>query len=263
MIWLKPAILELINFFSGQPRQRRVFAALTTPVSIASYGLLQVKLVWALVTAYRLKIHRDRRPKLRKNLGEFFKFDKKQLSVLGAVSDALEEDSESLNEDLLVPLLNAVYFPTANTTANSIFNSPVIAFIALLCLKEDGSYNSIHLIPPPIAKIQYVMRSVALHTFNTWKKELGPDENEDDWLECVFPFFSPNMGATFEPIFIDDEYLQEMQNLLHALPPGPESCSLCISSIHYAPHKCCLAEYASSRFHLVDGSDGQSWRPFC
>lgn len=176
---LKCAILALIERVSGQPRQRRAFAALTTPVAIASYGLLQVKLVWALVRAYRLKIHGH--PKLKKIYSTFFKFDKKQLSALESISDALEE--ESLGEDLLVSLLNTLYFPSKNTTADCIFNSPVIAFMALLCLKEDGSYTGIHLIPPPISKIQYLIRSLALHTFNSWKRQLKPSDNQDDWLE--------------------------------------------------------------------------------
>jgi len=122
--------------------------------------------------------------KLKKNLGQFFKFDKEQTDILEHLSNALEE-GDSLDEDLDI-LLNAIYFPSRNVTADSIFNSPVIAFIALICLKEDGSYTNIHLIPPPISKIQFLMRLFALCTFNRWREELGPDGDQDAWLTWVF-----------------------------------------------------------------------------
>jgi len=125
-------------------------------------------------------MNRRRPKKLKKNMGQFFKFDKEQTDVLEHLSNALEE-GDSLDEDLDI-LLNAIYFPSRNVTADSIFNSPVIAFIALICLKEDGSYTSIHLIPPPISKIQYLMRLFALCTFNHWREELGPDGDQDAWL---------------------------------------------------------------------------------
>jgi len=91
------------------------------------------------------------------------------------------EEGDSLDEDLDI-FLNAIYFPPRNVTADSTFNSPVIAFIALLCLKEDGSYTNIQLIPPPISKTQFLMRLFALCTFNRWREELGPDGDQDAWL---------------------------------------------------------------------------------
>lgn len=147
-------------------------------MATASYGLLQVKFVWALITAHRINL---RGPKnLEKNLDQFFKFDETQTRVLERISNALEEE-DPLDQDLDI-LLDAIYFPSKNMTVDSIFNSPVIAFIALLCLKEDGSYTNIHLIPPPISKIQFLMRLFALRTFNSWRAEHGPDVDQDTWL---------------------------------------------------------------------------------
>jgi hypothetical protein len=134
--------------------------------------------VWALITARRINLHGPKN--LKKNLGQFFKFNETQTRVLDRISNALE-DNDPLDQDLDI-LLDAIYFPSENTTADSIFNSPVMAFIALLCLKEDGSYTNIHLIPPPISKFQFLMRLFALHTFNCWRAELGPDGDQDAWL---------------------------------------------------------------------------------
>jgi hypothetical protein len=137
--------------------------------------------VWALITAHRINLHGPEN--LKKNLGHFFTFDETQTRVLERISNALEEE-EPLDQDLDI-LLDAIYYPSKNMTLNSIFNSPVIAFIALLCLKEDGSYTNIHLIPPPISKIQFLMRLFALRTFNCWRAELGPDGDQDAWFMWV------------------------------------------------------------------------------
>ena len=136
--------------------------------AIALYGLLQVKLVWVLITAHCMNLHGPK--KAEEKFRPILQTRKEQTDVLEHLSNALEE-GDSLDEDLDILL---------NVTVDSNFNSPIIAFIALICLKEDGSYANIHLIPPPISKIQFLMRLFALCKFNCWREELGSDGDCQD-----------------------------------------------------------------------------------
>ena len=78
--------------------------------------------------------------------------------------------SKEKTQSALQALFMAVYFPTNSLTAVSIFNSPIIAFMAMECFRNDGNYTDISLIPPILAKIQYSMQLRGLKIVNNFNK---------------------------------------------------------------------------------------------
>jgi hypothetical protein len=65
-------------------------------------------------------------------------------------------------------VFQSVYYPQNPGTGLDTYNSPIIVFLLLETLIDNGEYRSIFLVPPVIAKIQYAMRLHATPLFYLW-----------------------------------------------------------------------------------------------
>lgn len=135
---------------------------MTEPKSIAAYGLMEVKLIWAMVKSYDLKTN---------SKNQIFCFNDSQKDALADLVAELnqfpehrDDDAEVQISDAVSNLLGEVYFPEGDSTTGS-FDNPALTFAALQCLADTGAYSSIFLIPPILAKLQYSFRLQASKKF--------------------------------------------------------------------------------------------------
>jgi hypothetical protein len=140
--------------------QRRSFAPHTQQKSTAAYASLELKLIWTLLQASRLP----------ENERSIFTFDADQLAALRNLWIIISNTQYDARKVIsaLESVFQTVYYPQNPNTGLDTFNSPVIVFLLLETLTDDGAYRSIFLIPPAIAKIQYAMRLHATPLFHEW-----------------------------------------------------------------------------------------------
>jgi hypothetical protein len=127
---------------------------------MAAYASAELKFVWAILQASCVT----------KNERAIFTFDTVQLRSLknlwwlisGQECD-FEKAAVALND-----MFQSIYYPQCPNTGLNTFNSPVIVFLLLETLEDNGEYRSIFLVPPIIAKMQYVMRLHATPLFLQW-----------------------------------------------------------------------------------------------
>ena len=140
--------------------QRRSFAPHRQKKSTAAYASLELKFIWALLQASRLP----------ENERSIFAFDAEQLDALRnlwiMISGASYDAGQATKA--LDSVFQSVYYPKNPNTGLNTFNSPVIVFLLLETLTDNGAYRSIFLVPPVIAKIQYAMRLHATPLFHRW-----------------------------------------------------------------------------------------------
>ncbi|KIM34707.1 hypothetical protein M413DRAFT_33085 [Hebeloma cylindrosporum] len=130
----------------------RSFFPLTEKGSISAFVELELKFIWAILQA---RCKRTRR---------VFTFNETQAQALDHLLGALEGQynggrSHSTALEGLYSVFDAIYFPGPGAyDYDTYFNMPSTTFLALQCVAADGSYRSIHLIPPIIAKLRYSLR---------------------------------------------------------------------------------------------------------
>ena len=152
-----------MNRVVQQRFQRRAFTALTVPKSVAGYAALEFKFIWAILQAACLPS--NERP--------IFTFDIQQLRALRNLWTAINDADIEFNKvtEALHFVFLSTYYPRHPNTGLDTFNSPVIVFLLLETLQDNGEYRSIFLIPPVIAKMQYAMRLHATPLFHKWFKK--------------------------------------------------------------------------------------------
>ena len=141
--------------------QRRSLTALTEKKSIAAYASAELKFVWAILQASCVT----------NNERAIFVFDTVQLHSLQNLWLLLISGRECDFEKAAVALnivFQTIYYPQRPNTGLNTFNSPVIVFLLLETLEDNGEYRSIFLVPPAIAKMQYAMRLHATPLFLHW-----------------------------------------------------------------------------------------------
>jgi hypothetical protein len=140
--------------------QRRSFVPHTQKKSTAAYASLELKLIWTLLQASRLS-EKDR---------SIFTFDADQQTALRNLWIMISKTQYDarLATSALESVFQTVYYPQTLNTGLDTFNSPVIVFLLLETLTDDGAYRSIFLVPPVIAKVQYAMRLHATPSFHRW-----------------------------------------------------------------------------------------------
>ncbi len=127
---------------------------------MAAYASMELKFIWTLLVASGLPD--DER--------SIFTFDAEQLHALRSLTDAVSGqqcDFEAATHALDL-VFQSVYYPQNPNTGLNTFNSPVIVFLLLETLGDNGEYRSIFLVPPVIAKMQYAMRLHATPLFHQW-----------------------------------------------------------------------------------------------
>ncbi|KJA12770.1 hypothetical protein HYPSUDRAFT_210138 [Hypholoma sublateritium FD-334 SS-4] len=167
--------LHLTNCTPNAPRikMRREFSPLTEKNSIAAYGLVELRFIWAILKA-------NERP------GEkAYTFSARQKTALNNLAANLDKQNNNNTENTMQALhqvFDEVYFPE-NYAAKSDFDMPSSVFLAMQCVAENGSYTNIHLIPPIIAKLQYSFRLRSLRRIQLLRDEYP--QNDKFWLEFV------------------------------------------------------------------------------
>jgi len=152
---------------------RRAFSPLTAKPSVASYALLELKFVWALLRA-RVK---------RKGRKQVYLFNKKQELALDNLQNALEDDTDwQSSVRALESLFDEVYFPEDYETKNTEFDMPTTTFLATQCVAADGTYLNIHLIPPIMAKLQYSIRLRSVRRILELRKSYPIDNQFFLWV---------------------------------------------------------------------------------
>ncbi|KAF8870599.1 hypothetical protein BD779DRAFT_1680942 [Infundibulicybe gibba] len=168
-------LAQMTNCTPGAPTRfkPRSFAPLTEKKSVASYAAIEVKLIWTLLQATELG--------LAQHSIVLFHFSNEQREGLLKLLTLLKTDNFDAQSatEALYGVFDAVYFPRQPATGVSIFMEPVVVFLLLECLVDNGAYRSIFLIPPVIAKVQYAMRLRATHYFAQWFQELGSAANNN------------------------------------------------------------------------------------
>lgn len=124
-------------------------------------------MIWAILRGYILstkKINQDTNP---------FVYNTEQTLVLKALYSALKTKPFDFMAatKCLYKVFEEIYFPKTPGTSQSIFNSPVVVFLALEALHSSGEYKHIHLYPPIIAKIQFAIRLRASHRYVKWSRK--------------------------------------------------------------------------------------------
>jgi len=99
-----------------------------------------------------------------------------------------DEEMETISTNIR-KLLHILYFPEKTAYSNPISNQPNLQFICYNMIQDNGDYEPIHVIPPPLAAHQYVMRLKGLHYLHnavlsgTYNTTVYPD-----WIRQVFIF---------------------------------------------------------------------------
>lgn len=115
-------------------------------------------------------------PSYEKDGERVLRFTEKQRLALEALWICLKIEkanySRPATAEALDNVLDAIFFPEQVTEVKDVvLSSPLVGYIMLQCLEEDGGYRSIYLIPPVIAKVQYAIRLRAWIIFNKWYQE--------------------------------------------------------------------------------------------
>jgi hypothetical protein len=165
------------NVGRNSDKMRRAFKPLLRPASVTGYVLEELRLIWAIFQFNGISVLPE---KVGEEIVSPFQLDGDQKEAVKVLIKELLSSKFSITETQLAlrSLFKVVYFPKNSSTSVNIFNSPIIAFMAIECLRNDGNYTDISLIPPILAKIQYFMRLRALDIVNGFDQS-----NSNDFLK--------------------------------------------------------------------------------
>lgn len=176
---------------SGRTQQHRPFSALVQYKSIVKYARIEVSLLWTLLMHTERTLN-TKRPGSSKADPKSLLFILKPdvVGVLLALSTQLNNKHLS-SKNIKVCLRNVfrkLYFPDDMASA---YNSPieaysVLQFLAYQFITSEAAYISIFLIPPKIAKIQYLMRLRSIYEIDQLVQS-----SPNDWARYDCHFVTP------------------------------------------------------------------------
>jgi hypothetical protein len=120
-------------------------------------------------------------------------FDSEQHDALLALQECLNRTKSQYSKaDAIGAMYTAfymLYYPEDSTAlAENVFASPLIAFLAFLCLDPDAGYRSIWHIPPILSRTQCTMRVRGARYLRTTLDEHMKRRNkakQKPWFEYV------------------------------------------------------------------------------
>jgi len=123
-----------------------------------------------------------------------FVFNTAQENALYRVRDALDHNTKNWTstdkqrEAVAEPirsLLEILYFPEDMPYSDPISAQPNLQYICYGTIQPNGDYLPIHLIPPPLAAHQYVMRLKGLNYLHRTIISEGYQDKYKDWMRYV------------------------------------------------------------------------------